>query len=191
MSKTVPLLVPRCVVLLLAFVLCCVQSPRVDSAEGDGLLPDLKVAFIYNFTRFIHWPRVPDSQPFVIGVAGDPVMEGRLRILEQEARHVAGRPIAVQAYTGASAPDCCEILFVGGDANAQLDAIVQRTAGKPVLLVGDTPGYAGRGVAIELFLKPDIFRKTERLRLRIDPAALRNRGLQVSAQLYDVAEVLE
>jgi hypothetical protein len=155
------------------------------------LLPDLKVAFIYNFTRFINWPGVPAGQPFVIGVAGDPLMENRLRVLEQEARQVDGRPIAVHAYTDASAPDCCEILFIGGTASAELEAIVRRTAGQPVLLVGDTPGYAGRGVAIELFRKPDVFRKTERLRLRIDPAALRERGLVISAQLYDVAEVLE
>jgi hypothetical protein len=50
---------------------------------------------------------------------------------------------------------------------------------------------AGRGVAIELFRKPDVFRKTERLRFRIDPEAIKGRGLTVSAQLYDVAEVLE
>jgi hypothetical protein len=191
LSKAVPLPVPRCVALLLAFVLCCVQSPSLVSAADDILLPDLKVAFIYNFTRFIHWPKAPAGQPFVIGVVSDPAMENHLRILEQEARLVDGRPIAIHAYTGASVSDCCEILFIGGSASAELEAIVRHTAGKPVLLVGDTPGYAGRGVAIELFRKPDIFRKTERLRLRINPSALRNRDLQVSAQLYDVAEVLE
>jgi hypothetical protein len=182
---------PRCAVLLLAFVLCYVQSPLAGSAEGDSLLADLKVAFIYNFTRFIQWPEAPADQPFVIGVVGDPVMESRLRVLEQEARQVNGRPIAIHAYAYPGAPDCCEILFVGGAADAELEAIVRRTAGQPVLLVGDTPGYAGRGVAIELFRKPDVFRKTERLRLRIDPAALRERGLVISAQLYDVAEVMQ
>jgi hypothetical protein len=58
-------------------------------------------------------------------------------------------------------------------------------------LIGDTPGYAGRGVAIELFRKPDIFMKTEKLRFRINPKALKDRGLVVSAQIFDVAEIVE
>ena len=43
---------------------------------------------------------------------------------------------------------------------------------------------------IELFRKRDVFGKSERLRFRIDPAGLKDRGLTVSAQLYDVAEVI-
>jgi hypothetical protein len=58
------------------------------------------------------------------------------------------------------------------------------------VLVEDTPGYAGRGIAIEFFLKPDVFGDKQRLRFRIDPKALHGRGLKVSAQLLDVAEVL-
>jgi len=53
--------------------------------------------------------------------------------------------------------EACQILFVGAAAGGSLDAIVRGTAGKPILLVGDTPGFAGRGVAIELYRKPDIF----------------------------------
>jgi hypothetical protein len=59
-----------------------------------------------------------------------------------------------------------------------------------VLLVGDTAGFAGRGVAIELFGKPDIFRKRERLHFRIDPNAMTGRGLTISAQLYEVGEAV-
>lgn len=194
MSKARLLIMSRCAVLLSIFLLCSMQSSLAYSAEGDGLLPDLKVAFIYNLTRFIQWPKAPVGQPlqpFVIGVVGDPLMAERLRVLEHEGRRVDGRPIAIHTYEYPGAPDCCEILFVGGDADAELDAIIQHAAGSPVLLVGDTPGYAGRGIAIELFRKPDIFRKTERLRLRIDPAALMGRGLVISAQLYDVAEVVK
>jgi hypothetical protein len=40
---------------------------------------------------------------------------------------------------------------VGRSIESRLGAVVQRAAGKPTLLIGDTPGYAGRGVAIERF----------------------------------------
>lgn len=163
----------------------------VGAAEHDDLTEELKVAYIYNFTRFIDWPEIPPGQPFVIGVIGDSRIEQPLRILEAEKRQAQGRPIEIRSFASVDAIGVCELLFVGRAVDEHLDAIVQRMAGSPTLLVGDTPGYAGRGVAIEFFLKPDVFRKKERLRFRIDPGALEGRGLKVSAQLMDVAEVVE
>ena len=165
-------------------------SPAAYAADGDDLLPALKVAYVYNFTRFVEWPARASEGPFVICVIGDPGMEGHLRALEREKKRVDGRPIAIRGLERPDGLEACQILFVGAAAGGSLDAVVRGTAGKPILLVGDTPGYVGRGVAIELYRKPDIFGKSERLRFRIDPAALKDRGLTVSAQLYDVAEVV-
>jgi len=176
---------------ILFFLLWLCLAPTARGADGEDLLSDLKVAYIYNFTRFIEWPENPSGPTFVIGVVGDPDIRERLGVLEREGRQAAGRPIEIRGYSTPAQIGFCEILFVGAAAADRLDAIVRRTAGRATLLVSDTAGFAGRGVAIELFRKPDIFRKTERLRLRIDAKALKDRGLVVSAQLYDVAEVME
>jgi hypothetical protein len=166
-------------------------SPAALASPAGDALGELKAAYIYRFTSFIEWPEAPRGAPFVIGVIDDPAMEERLRELERSGRQVGGRPIAVRRYDDARRCASCEILFIGSDAGGRLASIVQQTIGRPMLLIGDTPGFAGRGVAIELFTKPDIFPQTERLRFRIDPKALRSRGLSVSAPLYDVAEVIE
>lgn len=178
--------------LVAALLLLCalLPSPAVPGADGEELLPALKVAYVYNFTRFIQWPARAPEGPFVICVIGEPAMETHLRALEREKKRVDGRPIAIRWLERPDGLEACQILFVGAAAGGSLDAIVRGTAGKPILLVGDTPGFAGRGVAIELYRKPDIFGTSERLRFRIDPAALKDRGLTVSAQLYDVAEVV-
>jgi hypothetical protein len=178
--------------IVVALLLLCtlLLSPAASAADGEDLLPALKVAYIYNFTRFVEWPGAAADRPFVICVIGEPAMETHLRALEREKKRVDGRPIAIRWLERPDGLEACQILFVGAAAGGSLDAIVRSTAGRPILLVGDTPGYAGRGVAIELFRKPDIFGKSERLRFRIDPAALTDRGLTVSAQLFDVAEVV-
>ena len=163
----------------------------VHSSETDDFLGDLKVAYIYNFTRFVSWPSPPAQRSFLICVAGDPDMGRGLRILEREGRQAQGRPIEIRSVDTAGATGSCQVLFVGRGADGELDAIVRRTDGKPTLLIGDTPGYVGRGVAIEFFLRPDVFGEKQRLRFRIDPKALNGRGLVVSAQLMDVAEILE
>jgi len=164
--------------------------PLAQGDEQSDLLSQLKVAYLYNFTRFVEWPALPQGQPFVIGVIGDPEMEERLRTLEREGKQAAGRPIQVRGYATADAIGAPQILFIGSGTEPQLAASLHRTAGRPTLLVADTPGSARRGVAIELFRKPDVFRKKEYLRIRINPAGLEGRGLVVSAQLYDVAEVV-
>ncbi len=180
----------RLFALLVALLPCWLSVAAAQDQRDDNLLTELKVAYIYNITRFIEWPAAPAERPFVIGVIGDPVMARHLRLLEQEAKRVKDRPIEIRAYPTPEAIATSEILFVGTEAQDQLSAILRRTAGQPTLLVGDTPGDAERGLAIEIYRKPDIFRKTERLRLRINATALKDKGLAVSAQLYDVAEVV-
>lgn len=181
---------PRRASLLLALVWAGLLA-SVHSGETDDFLGQLKVAYIYNFTRFVDWPELPREARFVICVVGDPKLDEKLRLLEREGRQAQGRPIEIRSVDTAGATGSCQVLFVGRGADGELDAIVRRTGGKPTLLIGDTPGYVGRGVAIEFFLRPDVFREKERLRFRIDPKALNGRGLAVSAQLMDVAEVRE
>jgi hypothetical protein len=45
-------------------------------------------------------------------------------------------------------------------------------------------------VAINFFLRRDILGEGERLRFEINPDNVKGRGLKVSAQLYDVAEIV-
>lgn len=184
-----PLLGPIGRSVWVALVLMLAALPGAG-AEDPGLIRSLKVAYLYNFTRFVQWPRSGADGPFVIAVIGDDRLAEALRLLEREGRRVDDAPIRILRATAVSAIGDARILFVGTAAGARLEAIRDATAGRPILLVGDTPGFAGRGVAINFFLKPDILGEGERLRFAIDPRALQGRGLKVSARLYDVAEVL-
>lgn len=161
--------------------------PACAQDHGD-LVEQLKVAYIYNFTRFVDWPALPDGSPFVIGVIGDSGMAQSLRALED--RRADDRPIQVVRYPDVAALGRPQVLFVGRAAEPHLAEILRRTAGQPTLLVGDAPDYAARGVAIEFFLKADVFREKQKLRFRIARSALQGRGLAVSAQLMDVAEIV-
>ena len=135
----VPLLNRHVVVLLLVLLPCWCFLVAAQGAEDEDPLSALKVAFIYKLTRFIQWPQEPAGRPFVIGVIGDPVMEGQMSVLEREAKRVGDRPIEIRAYTRPESIGPSEILFVGAGAEDQIAAILRRTAGKPTLLIGDTP----------------------------------------------------
>ena len=175
--------------LWLALCLTCAALPGTAGESAD-LTRGLKVAYLYNFTRFVEWPRQAAEVPFVIAVIGDDPLAAALRQLEREGRRVGTAPIRiVQADAVAQIGDA-RILFVGAAAAARLPAILEAVADRPVLLVGDSPGFVGHGVAINFFLKPDILGEGERLRFAIDPRALQGRSLKVSSRLYDVAELV-
>jgi hypothetical protein len=168
-------------------VLFVIAAPGLTREDGRRL-DQLKVAYVYNFTRFVEWPTSTEGAPFVIGVIGDAAMAEHLRVLDD--RQVGGQPISVVSYSHVADVARPQILFVGREAEAELAEIIRATHGQPTLLVGDTDGYATRGVAIEFVVKTDVFREKQRLRFRIAPAALRDRGLVVAAQLLDVAEIV-
>jgi len=154
-------------------------------------LTALKVAFIYRFTKFVEWPQARPEVPFSICVIADPDMGRALEALVREGRAVGDRPIQIRLNDTHGALGDCEILFIGAAAHRRLPAILAQRAGQPTLLVGDTPGFARRGVAIELFQRRTVLRNRLRLGFRINPKALKDRGLSVSAQLYQVGEVVE
>ena len=173
--------------LLLAIVLTMIPRP---SWSADDLEQGLKVAYLYNFTRFIEWPEATLGEDFVVTVIGDPALAAALQELEGSDRRAHGSPIRVRAVDDVGEIGDCQILFVGAAAVSRLPRLLARTDGRPILLVGDSRGLARRGIAINFFMKSDIFGAGRRLRFEINPAALKDRGLKVSAQLYDVAEIV-
>lgn len=160
-------------------------------AGDEALLPGLKAAYLYNFTRFITWPEAALGEHFRILVLGDPALAAALVSLERPGKQVQGRPFQVTGRARADgAVADCELLVIGAAAAAQWPALAPGLTGRPVLVVGDDPALAGQGVAISFFLRPDVLGQGHRLRFIIDPGALRGSGLKVSAQLYDAGEVL-
>lgn len=177
-------------VLLTALALCAVPGALADPG-GEERASALKVAYLYNFTRFVQWPEAALKDRFVIAVVGAPALAAGLKVLEGPDKRVQGRPIEVEARDPTDRVGDCQVLFIGAAALAELPRLVDQTADRPVLLVGDGRGLTGRGVAIGLYLKPDILGTGWRLRFAIDRRAIEGRGLKVSAQLYDVAEAVE
>ncbi|HBG95892.1 MAG TPA: hypothetical protein DDY14_11380, partial [Chromatiaceae bacterium] len=118
---------------------------------------------MYRFTNFVEWPDDRPEAPFLICVIADSGMGHALRVLVREAKAVATRPIQIRTGDARLAQSSCEILFIGRAAERRLADIVAKSAGKPRLLVGDTEGFARRGVAIELFQKPNVLRNRLRL----------------------------
>jgi hypothetical protein len=158
-------------------------------ASLEGRHPDeaeLKAEFIERFTRFIEWPRddaQPPDAPFIIGIVGTtPVAHQLERVARDRPFH--GRTARVQQIRKLEAVQRCNLVFIAGTEDGRLAEILAMTDRRPILTVSDSPGFAERGVLINLY------RQDSYLRFEINHGEVDRSGLRVAAQLLRLARLV-
>jgi hypothetical protein len=145
----------------------------------------LKAVFVYNFCRFIDWPDsafASPNEPLIIGIIGDDPFGSLLNeAVEGEKYH--NRPIRIDHFRTPADVKRCHLLFVSHVGAGRLDPILAAVAGKSVLTVSETEDFLNRGGMITLTTEQN------RVRLRINPAAIQAANLAVSSKLLRVAEI--
>jgi hypothetical protein len=169
------------------FIIACwlyCRAPQALSLKGEGVEYPLKLAFLYNFTKFIEWP--PDSYrdprtPFAICIVGrDPFsadIESDLR-----TRIVGSRPVEVLALRSTDTLSACHIVFIPVSEKNQAYKIVKDLIGSSTLTVGETEGFAESGGIINLTVAGN------KVHFEINQLAAQRAGLKISSKLLDLAK---
>jgi len=115
---------------------------------------NVKAVSLYAFGRYVTWPDSAfesTESPFVIGVfGGNPFGDALDRIAAKKS--LGGRSIAVRLLKSPSECVSCHIVFVSRTVEASLQTeIIQTASGKPILLVGESPGFVERGGIINFY----------------------------------------
>jgi YfiR/HmsC-like len=115
---------------------------------------NVKAVSLYAFGRYVTWPEAafPSAKsPFVIGtIGGNPFGDALARIAQKKTLN--GRAIVVREIEKPEQCVECHILFVTQSVSQEVEtALFQQAAGKPVLLVGESPGFAERGGVINFY----------------------------------------
>ena len=146
----------------------------------------IKAEFVERFTRFIDWPDEafagPDA-PFALCVMGDDPFGDYLDRLARE-RKIKGRTVRLLHPAKPPELDDCHLAFIAQSESLRIAAIVARTQGKPILTIGDTPGFAQVGVIINFFLDRDL------VRFEINLGEAKQSGLVFSAKLLKLGRVV-
>jgi hypothetical protein len=154
-------------------------------ARGTSREYDLKAAFLYNFASFTTWPPgafARRDSPFVIGVMGRDPFGPSLDELVQGGR-VRGHPVEIRRFMRLAAARECHILFISASERRSLREILDYCRGRPILTVGDLPGFAEEGGAIA-------FVTGSRVSIRINTAAIEQSHMVVSSKLLRLAHVI-
>lgn len=148
---------------------------------------DLKAVFLYNLASFVNWPESAfesPTAPFVIGVIGDDPFG---RVLDEVVanEYVGKRPFEVRRFRRSDDPSRCHVLFIASSESRRMRDVLRRVRGRPVLTVGDVPGFAEGGGMIGFATDED------HLQLFINPEATRESQLSLSSKLLEVARIVD
>lgn len=170
--------------LFLITLFCCLSSSF--AAEEAPVEYQLKAELLERFTQYIDWPESTMSDPavaFTIGIAGKNPFGSYLDRFSKIT--IKGKKVAVVEYSDISEVDHCQVLFVTKAEDKNLEEILARTEGKPILTVGDTEGFAKRGVLI------NFYRYDDYVRFEVNQSAVNKSGLKFSSRLLKLARFVE
>src|SRR5947208_15864799 len=109
------------------------MSLKMQSQEIEEY--QLKAAFLFNFTKFISWPRADASSKLTVCVMSAKEVAGALEVVTR-GKAVDARPIVVQQLSFPAALETCQLLFIGNNGK-KMEEILMEATKFPIVTVGD------------------------------------------------------
>jgi hypothetical protein len=167
----------RAAVVLLGGLVCGPASGQAEAPAPSEY--DVKAVYLYNLGRYIVWPdaAISDGDVFTIGVLGGDPFGGALDRVAK-IKQLAGKRIVILRLETLDQYRPCHILFVPRTASAEEQAAaIERLGCQPVVLAGETPGFAERGGTLNFILVDGA------VRFEINSDTAKRQGLSIDAKL--------
>jgi hypothetical protein len=160
------------------------------AAAGLHAQPDLpeyklKAAFLSKFPQFVEWPAEmwrTRTRLEICVARPNPFSSTLTDLVSGES--LGGHPFAVRDVDSDEPLAPCQVLFIAGPATSTSRTMLRRTAGQPVLTVGDRPDFLNDGGVIALQVVDG------RVRFDVNAEAAERNGLRLSSQLLRLARVV-
>lgn len=171
---------------LLLAIFFCSAWPALAQADAT-LQAKVKVAYVFNFIKFVEWPSLETAdpgEPIRVGIIGkDPTT---VLLEELAGRQVKGRPLVVEHYAAdAGKPIDCHLLFISQAEQRRLPQVLKQVAPTGVLTVSDIARFSSRGGVVGFVMEDG------RVKIEVNLRAARQSSLKISAKLLEVAKVIQ
>jgi hypothetical protein len=165
---------------------CLFNVSSALSLNGESAEYPVKLAVLYNFTKFVEWPADSysyPSAPLAICVVGhdpfSPDMEKGLQI-----RKAGEHPIQVLTLKPSETLRTCHMVFIPVTEKDQAGKIVRSLKGSSILTVGEADGFAAMGGVINLTVE------NSGIHFEINRLAAERAHLKISVQLLSLAKIV-
>lgn len=149
---------------------------------------EIKAAYLYNFLLFIEWPELEDTPPsgdgspgtLTIGIVGKDVFGAHFAKVEGKLIKTRNKKLVVKRFgsfhDGLDVTKC-QLLFIASSEKRNLEKILSRAKGKPILTVSEMSGFLERGGMVNLT------KEKGRIRFEINRTPASVSGLRPSSHL--------
>ncbi|MCK5509646.1 MAG: YfiR family protein [Desulfobacterales bacterium] len=148
----------------------------------------VKAVFLERVTRFIEWPpdkKVDDiSKPFVIAVIGKNPFGSKLDNIYSK-RKIRDKKVKVIYISKINQIADSHILFIPVSEKKRLQSIISYSKEKHVLTIGDSNGFAEKGVLFNFYTA------SNQIKFEINEKAVRGSGLSINYLLLNVARIVD
>jgi hypothetical protein len=173
-------------VLLAAFFAAGVTGASRAEPAGPSEYA-LKAVNIYKFLKFTDWPETAfasSNAPIRIGVLGDDAFGAMVeKVMANESIH--DRPVVVRPAKKIEEMTDCHVIFVGKSEKPQTGHIVSVCENLPVLILGESDGFAEAGGIVNFYLQD------KSVRFEVNLEAMRKHSLKIDSSLLDIGKIVK
>lgn len=170
-----------------AIIILLLLFPSAFNLAAQPAEYNIKAVFLERFTRFIDWPENTEindpDKPFIIGVIGDNPFGSILEEVYANQK-IKNKKVEIIYINDINRISGCQMLFISGSKENELNNILSYTRNKPIITVGDTRNFAESGVLINFFLEKN------HIRFEINESAVKKTGLIMSYHLLKAAKII-
>jgi hypothetical protein len=143
---------------LIAVLVSVAGTARADDAPS--LEYKVKAAFIFNFLKFVEWPPPQASDattPITIVVLGEDKFGAAFN--EITSRKIKDRSITIKRFADFDTDEAraelpkCQLVFISANQQKYTKEIIDLLRKKPVLVVGETPGFLEVGGMVNFVMQ--------------------------------------
>ncbi len=179
-------------------LLLSVFTTGAESAETASREYQIKAAFLYNFLKFVEWPKdnAPDgNEPIIISIIGQDIFKNAFVNLEQ--MDINGRKAVVTKFKGfeeAGQKEHSEphpqietikkshLLFICPSEKKYMEEILKSVQNKGILTVADTEGFLQAGGIINLLTEE------QKVRFEVNISAAKQAEIEIRSKLLRLAK---
>lgn len=170
-----------CLTAAAMLVACSGQSALSQKAPEDRV----RAAFLYQLAQYVTWPQeAPSKEPFRICVYGYAGFSSTLESAVQ-GKHIDNRPVVALNLKRADEIGQCQLVYLGFEGRREIGEFIGRWSYPPVLLVGESDGFAELGGMVNLVLDAG------RVNFEVNLAATRRAGVSLRSQLLRFAKLVQ
>jgi len=152
-----------------------------DSAREHQSQEQVQAVFLYQFSRYVHWPKSAPKGDFVICTYGKTAVTDHLREIATK-KTTRGRALRIATPAEPENVQPCHIVFIAPDSAARVAALLTYLGDRPILTVGNSRGLTDAGVMLNFFLREG------KVRFDANAEKIDKSGLFMSTQLWKLMQ---